>query len=57
MCAAEEAHGIVMPLVTTARDEVRQDGSRRGLVGSLLTKPYRFYQFWLNVDDRDAGRY
>src|SRR4030095_1948709 len=22
-----------------------------------LTKPYEFYQFWLNVDDRDAGRY
>ena len=22
-----------------------------------LTSPYKFYQFWLNVDDRDVGRY
>jgi len=22
-----------------------------------LTSPYEFYQFWLNVDDRDVGRY
>ena len=22
-----------------------------------MTSPYAFYQFWLNVDDRDVGRY
>ena len=22
-----------------------------------LTSPYKFYQFWINVDDRDVGRY
>jgi tyrosyl-tRNA synthetase len=22
-----------------------------------LTTPYKFYQFWVNIDDRDAGRY
>jgi tyrosyl-tRNA synthetase len=22
-----------------------------------LTSPYKFYQFWVNVDDRDVGRY
>ena len=22
-----------------------------------LTSPYKFYQFWINTDDRDAGKY
>ena len=48
------------------RDAARDDGrgtkfgkTEAGAVwlDPLLTKPYEFYQFWLNVDDRDAGRY
>lgn len=53
-----KAHGLVLPLVTTA------GGAKFGKTeaGAIwldagLTSPYEFYQFWLNVDDRDAGRY
>ncbi|HEU4688798.1 MAG TPA: tyrosine--tRNA ligase [Vicinamibacterales bacterium] len=53
-----KAHGLVMPLVTTA------SGTKFGKTeaGTIwldpsLTKPYEFHQFWLNVDDRDAVKY
>ena len=52
------AHGLTMPLVTTA------SGSKFGKTESgavwldpTMTTPYKFYQFWINVDDRDVGRY
>jgi tyrosyl-tRNA synthetase len=53
-----EAHGLTLPLVTTA------SGTKFGKTeaGSVWlderqTSPYRFYQFWINVDDRDAAMY
>jgi tyrosyl-tRNA synthetase len=53
-----KAHGLVLPLLMTAA------GTKFGKTeaGSVwldpkLTKPYEFYQFWLNTDDRDAVRY
>ena len=52
------AHGLVLPLITTA------SGTKFGKTESgtvwldpALTKPYEFYQFWLNIDDRDVVRY
>jgi tyrosyl-tRNA synthetase len=53
-----KAHGLVMPLVTTAAG-TKFGKTEAGAVwlDPSLTKPYEFYQFWLNVDDRDAGRY
>jgi tyrosyl-tRNA synthetase len=51
-------HGLVMPLIMTAAGTkfgkteagaVWLDGDR--------TSPFRFYQFWFNVDDRDAVSY
>ncbi len=46
------------PLVT------KSDGSKFGKTegGAVwldpeMTSPYAFYQFWINVDDRDVGRY
>jgi tyrosyl-tRNA synthetase len=51
-------HGLVLPLVTTAA------GSKFGKTEAgtvwldpALTSPFRFYQFWLNADDRDVIRY
>ncbi|PZG04243.1 tyrosine--tRNA ligase [Micromonospora craterilacus] len=55
-------HGPVQafttPLVT------KSDGSKFGKTegGAIwldpeMTSPYAFYQFWINVDDRDVGRY
>src|SRR5688572_14607880 len=53
-----KAHGLVLPLIATA------SGTKFGKTeaGTIwldpeLTTPYQFYQFWLNAEDRDAGRY
>ena len=52
------AHGLVLPLITTASG-TKFGKTEAGAVwlDPQLTKPYEFYQFWLNVDDRDAVRY
>ena len=49
------AHGLVFPLVTTAAG-VKFGKTEAGAVwlDPKLTSSYRFYQFWLNTDDRDA---
>jgi tyrosyl-tRNA synthetase len=56
--AAAEAHALTMPLVTTAAG-TKFGKTEAGAVwlDPRLTSPYRFYQFWVNVDDRDASRY
>jgi tyrosyl-tRNA synthetase len=55
---ARPAYAMVYPLITKA------DGSKFGKTeaGSVWlspkrTSPYRFYQFWLNTDDRDVITY
>jgi tyrosyl-tRNA synthetase len=52
------AHGLVFPLVTTAAG-IKFGKTEAGAVwlDPNLTSPYRFYQFWLNTDDRDAITY
>lgn len=52
------AHGLVFPLVITAAG-VKFGKTEAGAVwlDPKLTSPYRFYQFWLNTDDRDAITY
>ena len=52
------AHGLVFPLVTAATG-VKFGKTEAGAVwlDAKLTSPYRFYQFWLNTDDRDAITY
>jgi tyrosyl-tRNA synthetase len=56
--AGGDAHGLVLPLVTTAA------GTKFGKTeaGAIWLDPkrtsvYRFFQFWVNADDRDVGRY
>ena len=53
-----QAHGLVFPLVTTATG-AKFGKTEAGTVwlDAQLTSPYRFYQFWYNTDDRDAGTY
>lgn len=55
---AAPAYGLVMPLLTTAAG-AKFGKSETGTVwlDPERTSPFRFYQFWLNVDDRDAGSY
>ena len=52
------AHALTLPLVTTA------SGTKFGKTESgavwldpARTSPYKFYQYWINADDRDASKY
>jgi len=58
MEGATDAFAITCPLITKA------DGGKFGKTESgnvwldpQRTSPYKFYQFWLNVSDADAGKY
>jgi tyrosyl-tRNA synthetase len=52
------AHALVWPLMTTTTG-VKFGKTEAGAIwlDPALTSPFRFYQFWLNTDDRDAVRY
>ena len=53
-----EAHGLTFPLVTTAAGtKFGKTESGAVWLDAARTSPYRFYQFWVNADDRDASRY
>jgi tyrosyl-tRNA synthetase len=55
---SEQVYAVTTPLLTKA------DGTKFGKSSSgniwldpTLTSPYRFYQFWLNADDRDLPKF
>ena len=53
-----KAHGLVFPLVTNAAGtKFGKTESGAVWLSADRTSPYRFYQFWLNTDDRDVVRY
>ena len=53
-----EAHALTFPLVTTANGtKFGKTESGNVWLDPERTSPYQFYQFWINVDDRDVGRY
>jgi len=52
-----QTHGLVSPLLTTAAGAKfgkSEDGNI--WLDAAKTSPYKFYQFWLNTDDRDVER-
>jgi tyrosyl-tRNA synthetase len=53
-----KGHGLVLPLVTTSAG-VKFGKTEAGTIwlDPARTSPFRFYQFWLNTDDRDVVRY
>ena len=56
---AELAHGLVYPLLLSpsgAKFGKSESGDSIWL-DPALTSPYRFYQYWLDTDDRDVGVY
>src|SRR5262245_1403592 len=55
---AAKAHGLVWPLMKTASG-TKFGKTEAGTIwlDSERTSPFKFYQFWLNVDDRDVGAY
>jgi tyrosyl-tRNA synthetase len=54
----QAAHGLVFPLLTTAAG-AKFGKSEEGAVylDPARTSPYKFFQFWLQTDDRDAERF
>lgn len=53
----KQAYGLTIPLLT------KDDGSKFGKteegniwIDKRLTSPYQFYQFWINISDREAER-
>jgi tyrosyl-tRNA synthetase len=51
-------HGLVWPLMTTSTG-AKFGKTETGTIwlDPALTSPFRFYQFWLNTDDRDVVQY
>lgn len=53
-----KVHGLVMPLVTTSAG-TKFGKTEAGTVwlDAARTSPFRFFQFWLNTDDRDVVQF
>jgi tyrosyl-tRNA synthetase len=53
-----KAHALVFPLVETASG-TKFGKTEQGTIwlDKRITSPYRFYQFWLNIDDQDVITY
>lgn len=53
-----EAFAITFPLLTTATGQ-KMGKTADGAIwlDANLTSPYDFYQYWVNVDDRDVARF
>lgn len=51
-----EVYGLTCPLVTSSNGEKMSKSMPGGAVwlDPAMTSPYDYYQFWMNVDDRDA---
>jgi tyrosyl-tRNA synthetase len=54
----KEMYGLTMPLVTKS-DGVKFGKTESGTVwlDAEKTSPYKFYQFWMNTDDRDVIKF
>jgi tyrosyl-tRNA synthetase len=50
--------GLTFPLITTASG-AKMGKTDKGAVwlDPELTSPYEYYQYWINTDDRDVGRF
>ena len=56
--ARVDAHVLTAPLITTSSGK-KFGKTESGAVwlDRTLTSPYRFYQFWINTEDADVGKY
>ncbi|RKU29311.1 tyrosine--tRNA ligase [Candidatus Poribacteria bacterium] len=54
----DRVHGLTFPLLTTATG-AKMGKTADGAVwlDAEKTSPYEFYQYWINVDDRDVKRF
>jgi len=54
----EIIHGLTFPLLTTASG-IKMGKTHKGAIwlDPELTSPYEYYQYWINQDDPDVGRF
>jgi tyrosyl-tRNA synthetase len=53
-----QAHALTAPLVTSASGEKLGKSEGNALyLDPELTTPYELYQYWINTEDADVGRY
>jgi tyrosyl-tRNA synthetase len=57
--AGEPAHGLAYPLLLSPSGAKfgKSEAGESIWLDPALTSPYRFYQYWLDADDRDVGVY
>jgi tyrosyl-tRNA synthetase len=55
----EPAHGLAYPLLLNASGAKfgKSESGESIWLDPALTSPYRFYQYWLDAEDRDVGTY
>jgi tyrosyl-tRNA synthetase len=55
---AKDAHALTFPLITTSLGQ-KMGKTEKGTVwlDAELTKPYDYYQYWVNCDDADVERF
>jgi tyrosyl-tRNA synthetase len=54
----QEVFGLTFPLLTTAAGEkMGKTAAGAVWISPERTSPFDFYQYWVNVDDRDVGRF
>ena len=55
----EPAHGLAYPLLLSPSGAKlgKSEGGESIWLDASLTSPYRFYQYWVDADDRDVGVY
>lgn len=56
--SGRRAHGVTFPLITTSGGR-KMGKTEQGAVwlDPARTSPYEYYQYWVNADDRDVGRF
>jgi tyrosyl-tRNA synthetase len=51
-------HALTFPLITTSTGtKFGKTAAGAVWLDPSMTSPYKFYQYWINTDDRDAGRF
>ena len=56
--AAKDAQAVTFPLITTSLGQ-KMGKTEKGTIwlDGTLTKPYEYYQYWVNCDDADVERF
>jgi tyrosyl-tRNA synthetase len=56
--AGKDAHAVTFPLITTSLGHKMGKTEKETIwLDGTLTKPYEYYQYWVNCDDADVERF